>query len=303
MDAAGYTIRIFVPDGDPEGVRVIDRMNWTGSALAFPRDRWLQVRQRKEFDRVGVYMLIGRDESDEDLPRVYIGEGDGLRERIEKHYKAKEFWDWGICFSSNSNGLNKSHVQMLEYALVRRAREVKQCILDNVKDPEKPTLSEHEEADVEAFLREMLRIIPLVGLRAFEKPRPIVAAGGETAAKPAIAKPVNDTIVVPAQEDGFQKVFIGENAWYAIRIARSMLDNIKYIAAYQTSPISAVTHFASVKQIEPYGDNGKYKLVFAEPAKAVGPIPFGQATTGSMQGTRYTTLAKLQTAKGVVDLF
>jgi len=25
-----YTIRIFVPDGDPEGVRIIDRMNWTG---------------------------------------------------------------------------------------------------------------------------------------------------------------------------------------------------------------------------------------------------------------------------------
>jgi hypothetical protein len=116
-------------------------------------------------------------------------------------------------------------------------------------------------------------------------------------------KPINDTIVVPAQEDGFQKVFIGENAWYAIRIARSMLDNIKYIAAYQPSPISAVTHFASVKQIEPYGDNGKYKLVFAEPAKAVGPIPFGQAITGSMQGTRYTTLAKLQTAKIVVDHF
>jgi len=25
-----FTIRIFVPDGDPEGVRIIDRMNWTG---------------------------------------------------------------------------------------------------------------------------------------------------------------------------------------------------------------------------------------------------------------------------------
>jgi hypothetical protein len=27
-----FTIRILVPDGDPEGVRLIDRMNWTGSA-------------------------------------------------------------------------------------------------------------------------------------------------------------------------------------------------------------------------------------------------------------------------------
>ena len=82
-----------------------------------------------------------------------------------------------------------------------------------------------------------------------------------------------------------------------------MLDSIKYIAAYRTSPISAVTHLAPVKEIEPYGDNGKYKLVFREPAKPVGPIPFGEATTGSMQGIRYTTLAKLQAAKSVVDLF
>ena len=26
-----FTIRIFIPVGDPEGVRIIDRMNWTGS--------------------------------------------------------------------------------------------------------------------------------------------------------------------------------------------------------------------------------------------------------------------------------
>jgi hypothetical protein len=28
-----YTIRIFVPDGDPEGVRIIDRMDWSGNSL------------------------------------------------------------------------------------------------------------------------------------------------------------------------------------------------------------------------------------------------------------------------------
>jgi hypothetical protein len=29
MASAPFTIRIFVPDGDPEGVRIINRMNWT----------------------------------------------------------------------------------------------------------------------------------------------------------------------------------------------------------------------------------------------------------------------------------
>jgi len=41
-----FTIRIFAPNGDPEGVRLIDRMNWTGLGIAFPRSKWVEVRQR-----------------------------------------------------------------------------------------------------------------------------------------------------------------------------------------------------------------------------------------------------------------
>ena len=36
--AEPFTIRIFVPDGDPEGVRLIDRMNWTGLGVVFRRE-------------------------------------------------------------------------------------------------------------------------------------------------------------------------------------------------------------------------------------------------------------------------
>ena len=49
------SIRIFVPDGDPEGVRLIDRMNWTGLSLVFPREKWPETRNRPEFARTGVY--------------------------------------------------------------------------------------------------------------------------------------------------------------------------------------------------------------------------------------------------------
>ena|SRR6202521_1134454 len=112
-----FTIRIFVPDGDPEGVRLIDRMNWTGLGIAFPRSKWSEVRQRAEFNRAGVYILVGYQE--EDLPTIYIGQADGVRNRIEAHYQNKDFWDWGIIFVSNSGGLNRAHVTWLEYALVR----------------------------------------------------------------------------------------------------------------------------------------------------------------------------------------
>ena len=43
-----FTIRIFVPDGDPEGVGLIDRMNWTGLGLVFRRSDWSEARKRSE---------------------------------------------------------------------------------------------------------------------------------------------------------------------------------------------------------------------------------------------------------------
>ncbi len=54
-----FTLRISVPDGDPEGVRIIDRMNWTGLGIVFPREKWPTTRPRREFGRPGVYILTG----------------------------------------------------------------------------------------------------------------------------------------------------------------------------------------------------------------------------------------------------
>jgi hypothetical protein len=66
--------------------------------------------------------------------------------------------------------------------------------------------------------------------------------------------------------------------------------------------VSAITHYAPVNRIEPYGEGGKYKLIFSMKARPIGPIPFGDATTGAMQGPRYTTFSKLVAAKKLTDL-
>ena len=150
----------------------------------------------------------------------------------------------------------------------------------------------------------MLQILPLVGLNAFEAPKVVAAPMAHSADAGAVVRSKGDfdTIVVPAQKEGFERVFLGGNSWWAIRIGGGMLPKIKYIAAYQSQPVSAVTHVAPVAHIEPYGDGGKYKVIFSEPAKKIGPIPFGNAPSGTMQGPRYTTYEKLQKAKTVMDL-
>ncbi len=299
-----YTVRIYVKEGDPEGVRVIDQMNWTGQAIVFPREKWPDAKRLREFDLPGVYVLSGFDDDDDELPTVYVGEGDGIRDRIESHFHSKDFWTTGIAFISKNDGLNKAHVQWLEYALVRRAKEVNQCELDNGNVPQEPAMAESEKAGTRTFFKEILKILPLAGLRAFETPKAIVSTPAKSEVTPAQSalSTEADTIVVPAQKDGFQQVFLGENCWYAIRISGGMLTKIRWIAAYQSQPISAVTHVAPVKHIEPYGDSGKYKVVFSEPARSIQLIPFGAAPSGFMQGIRYTTYGRLMTAKSVLDL-
>ena len=304
---APFTIRIFVPDGDPEGLRIIDRMNWTGLGIVFPRTDWLSIKHRSEFSKPGVYILIGYVSDDDDLPTLYIGQGDVVRARLESHFQSKDFWSKAVVFvsSTSSGGLNRAHATWLEHALIHRSIKVNRSHLENGTEPQEPQLSEAEKADTQAFLREMLQILPLVGLNAFEIPKAVVAPMAKSADVTVLKARVGefDTIVVPAQKEGFDKVFIGENAWYAIRISGGMLPKIKYIAAYQSQPISAITHVAPVATIEPYGDSGKYKLIFTEPAKPIGPIPFADAPSGLMQGPRYTTYERLIKAKKVADLF
>jgi hypothetical protein len=145
----------------------------------------MEVRQRSEFNRAGVYILVGYQE--DDLPTIYIGQADGVRNRIESHYQNKEFWDWGIIFVSNSGGLNRAHVTWLEYALVNRANATGRCRLDNGNAPQEPGLTEAEKADTQAFLKEILQILPLVGLRAFEFPKAVATPKTSTVIPPMLA--------------------------------------------------------------------------------------------------------------------
>ena len=105
-----FTIRIFVPDGDSEGVHLIDRMNWTGLGLVFRSSDWSEVRKRTEMQRTGIYVLVGYRNGDDDLPTLYIGQADGVKGRIDSHHKDKDFWDWAAVFVSTSGGLNRAHV-------------------------------------------------------------------------------------------------------------------------------------------------------------------------------------------------
>jgi hypothetical protein len=164
-----FSLRIFVADGDPDGLRIVDKSNWIGKALVFPRALLPQVKARPELAQTGVYLLLGpRPDGEGDM--LYVGEGDPIRPRLESHYAQKDFWTRAIGFTTTTAGqLNKAHVQFLESRLIALARASKRMPLDNMNQPSEPTLSEADRADMEVFLEHMLGMLPVLGVHAFEQ--------------------------------------------------------------------------------------------------------------------------------------
>jgi len=175
-----FSLRIFVADGDPDGLRVVERSNWIGKALIFPRALLPKVKQRDELEQTGVYLLLGPREDGEG-EMLYVGEGDPVRPRLESHYAQKDFWNRAVCFTAGGSGqLNKAHVQFLEANLIRLAKAAKRLPLDNANQPAEPSLSEADRADMQVFLENMLGMLPVLGIHAFEQLAPAIAMAAET---------------------------------------------------------------------------------------------------------------------------
>jgi Domain of unknown function (DUF4357) len=164
-----FSLRIFVADGDPDGLRIVEKSNWIGKVLVFPRALLPQVKARPELAQTGVYLLLGpRPDGEGDM--LYVGEGDPIRPRLESHYAQKDFWTRAIGFTTTTAGqLNKAHVQFLESRLIALARAAKRMPLDNANQPAEPSLSEADRADMEVFLGHMLGMLPVLGVHAFEQ--------------------------------------------------------------------------------------------------------------------------------------
>ncbi len=164
------SIRIFLVDGDSDGFRIVEKSNWTGQAVVVSRTQYPDVRKRSEFDQPGVYVLTGPADQAGAKPRIYIGESDVLRGRLDQHVKTKDFWTHLVAFTGKDLVLNKTHFRFLESRLVERATKAKAWTVENANVPQLPNLSQPDVADAEWFLGEMLIIYPILGIDAFDIP-------------------------------------------------------------------------------------------------------------------------------------
>lgn len=82
-----------------------------------------------------------------------------------------------MFFVAGAGQLNKAHVQYLEAQLVSRAKAAKRIPLENANIPTEPSLLEADRADMDVLLENILGILPILGIHAFEQVASISPVG------------------------------------------------------------------------------------------------------------------------------
>jgi hypothetical protein len=176
---AGFSLNIFLPDGKPDGLRIVTKSHWTGIAAMVSRTDYLSVKDREIFQSTGVYVLVGPNEDDPSINEIYIGEGDVVHTRIASHLAKLDFWTDVIVFTKSDGTLNKAHVRGLEAALIGLANAANRYQVNNSTAPSPPEPDEATKADLNSFLGEMLIIFRLLGIDAFDEPGAITTPKDE----------------------------------------------------------------------------------------------------------------------------
>jgi hypothetical protein len=256
---------------------VIEHLEWISRTAI---RRYPEVVTEFARGKSGVYALYSGDSL------YYVGLAKNLRSRLHDHIKDRhaEAWDRFSIYLTR----NDEHLKELESLVLRimtpkgnrvsgkfmESRDLSKFFKQKIQSLQKRELSEitgDEQAEVSKNVAERRRL-------------------GEY-----------DTIVCPAHLKGFEEEFIGKNRWYAIRISKKVIPNLKYIAIYITAPVHQITHYSRIKSILPYKDSEKYMISLSRKAMPIGPIDHAPGIT--MQAPRLALMEKLRVARSLDDVF
>lgn len=185
----GRTIRIYLADGSPTGIRHAELVNWTGQGIVCPRARIGELAAWDESKRPGVYILFGENPSGTNL-LAYIGEAENVLDRMQDHIKKKDFWDRVVLFTSKDANLTKGHVKYLESRFVQIAGEAGRVALENANKPPQPALPRPDRDAMEEFIEAARILLGALGFPILQvlpkKAGPAVEVAGQAGPLAAI---------------------------------------------------------------------------------------------------------------------
>lgn len=161
--AYGRSIRIYLADAVPTGIRHAELINWTGQAVVCPKARIGELVHWEEVRRPGVYFLLAGEAANSRT--VYIGQAEDVLVRLKYHVRQKPFWDQVVAFTSKDQNLTKVHVAYLEARLVEEAYEVGRATMKNANSPNPPKLPRADQDAMEEYLEHLRLLLGALGFR------------------------------------------------------------------------------------------------------------------------------------------
>lgn len=160
------TIKLFLVHGSPNGLRTAELSNWSGKAIAAPRNELTSLLNREELSSPGVYFLTGVDSESGDKA-IYIGEAENVGKRLKNH-SSKDFWNSATVFVSKDENLTKSHIRYIEGKLINIATEnTSSLVMNSTSSGAK--LPESDACEMDTFLQKTLQLLPVLGITDFNK--------------------------------------------------------------------------------------------------------------------------------------
>ena len=167
MSTIPKTIQIFLPSGDPRGIRVAEITTRIVQVIEVPRSLLQDFLKMPESDQVALYFLFGEAE-DGSEQKVYLGQTGDLRARLAKHNKEKEFWERALVLISRTNSLTQTHALFLEWHCLQATRKAARYADENGNNGSKPHTPAPLEADCFEIFETGQTLLATLGYPVFD---------------------------------------------------------------------------------------------------------------------------------------
>ncbi len=161
------TIQIYLPGGDPAGIRVASLTTRTVRVFDIPRSLLSEFAKLPASTQVGVYYLFG---GSDDERTAYIGQTGNVGKRLGEH--GDKNWTRAMIAVSLTNEWTSTHVSYLEWLSIRTAQRADRYTLTNGNDASNPFTPAPLEADCHEFLDTISVLLTTLGAPILDSIRP-----------------------------------------------------------------------------------------------------------------------------------
>ena len=160
------TIQIYLPKGNPRGLRLAEMTTRTVRLIEIPRIHIDDFFAMPDANQVGLYFLIGETESTE-KPLLYVGQTGDLKRRLNQH-DDKDFWTRAFVMLSTNNSMTQTHALYMEHKAIATALDVGRYELKNGNSGNKPHTPDPLKADCEELFHTLDVLLSTLGQPIFE---------------------------------------------------------------------------------------------------------------------------------------